>query len=41
MKPDYIFILPWNLQDEIMAQLAHVREWGARFIVPIPEARIV
>jgi 2-polyprenyl-3-methyl-5-hydroxy-6-metoxy-1,4-benzoquinol methylase len=40
-KPDYIFILPWNLQDEIMAQLAHVREWGARFIVPIPEARIV
>jgi len=41
MKPDYIFILPWNLQDEIMAQMAHVREWGARFIVPIPEARIV
>jgi SAM-dependent methyltransferase len=36
-RPDYILILPWNLQDEIMAQLAHVRDWGARFVVPIPE----
>ncbi|HEY0483952.1 MAG TPA: class I SAM-dependent methyltransferase [Kofleriaceae bacterium] len=40
-KPDYIFILPWNLKDEIMKQLAHTREWGARFIVPIPEPQIV
>jgi SAM-dependent methyltransferase len=40
-KPDYIFILPWNLKDEIMAQLAHTRAWGARFIVPIPEATVV
>jgi len=40
-KPDYIFILPWNLKDEIMAQLAHARSWGAKFIVPIPEATIV
>ena len=37
VKPDYIFILPWNLKDEILAQLAHARDWGARFIVPIPE----
>ena len=36
-RPDYILILPWNLEDEIMAQLAHVRDWGARFVVPIPE----
>jgi hypothetical protein len=36
-RPDYILILPWNLEQEIMAQLAHVREWGARFVVPIPE----
>lgn len=35
-KPDYIFLLPWNLREEITAQLAHVRSWGARFIVPIP-----
>jgi SAM-dependent methyltransferase len=39
-KPDYILILPWNLKDEIMAQLADARAWGAKFIVPIPEARI-
>ena len=40
-RPDYIFILPWNLKDEIMQQLAHVREWGAKFIVPIPEAKVL
>jgi SAM-dependent methyltransferase len=36
-KPDYIFILPWNVKDEILNQLDHARSWGARFIVPIPE----
>jgi SAM-dependent methyltransferase len=36
-RPDYVFILPWNLRDEIAAQLAHVREWGGQFVVPIPE----
>jgi SAM-dependent methyltransferase len=41
VRPDYIFILPWNLRDEILAQLAHAREWGAKFIVPIPEATVV
>lgn len=41
VRPDYIFILPWNFKDEIMKQLAHTREWGARFIVPIPEATVV
>jgi hypothetical protein len=40
-KPDYILILPWNLKDEIMTQLAHARGWGAKFIVPIPEATVV
>jgi SAM-dependent methyltransferase len=40
-KPDYIFILPWNFKDEIMTQLAHARDWGAKFIVPIPEATIL
>ena len=39
-RPDYILILPWNLQDEIIAQLAHARAWQARFVIPIPEVII-
>jgi hypothetical protein len=39
-RPDYILILPWNLRSEIVDQLAHVREWGARFIVPIPHPQV-
>jgi SAM-dependent methyltransferase len=35
-KPDYIVVLPWNLKDEIMRQLSYIREWGGRFVVPIP-----
>jgi C-methyltransferase C-terminal domain/Putative zinc binding domain/Methyltransferase domain len=40
-RPDYILILPWNLRDEIVSQLAYAREWGAKFIVPIPFAQIL
>ena len=40
-KPDYVLILPWNLQDEIIAQMAHIRDWGGRFAVPIPELKIL
>jgi SAM-dependent methyltransferase len=39
-RPDYVLILPWNLRDEIMEQLAHIREWGGRFVVPIPDVRV-
>jgi hypothetical protein len=39
-KPDYVFILPWNLKDEIMQQLAYIREWDGQFIVPIPVPRV-
>ena len=35
-RPDYLLILPWNLQAEIVAQMEHIRTWGGRFIVPIP-----
>ncbi len=39
-KPDYVLILPWNLKDEIMKQVGYIREWGGRFVVPIPELQI-
>ena len=39
-RPDYVFILPWNLKDEIMKQLAFIREWGGKFVVPVPETRV-
>jgi len=39
-KPDYIVILPWNLKDEIMGQLQFIREWGGRFVVPIPNLTV-
>jgi hypothetical protein len=39
-KPDFLFILPWNLKDEIIAQNAYIREWGGRFVVPIPDVQI-
>ena len=40
-QPDYILILPWNIKDEIMAQLEYAREWGAQFIVPIPRVEVL
>ncbi len=40
-RPDILLILPWNLRDEIMQQMSHVREWGCRFAVPVPEPAII
>jgi len=39
-RPDYVLILPWNLRNEIVGQLSYVREWGGRFIIPIPEVEV-
>ena len=39
-KPDYVLILPWNLKDEVMNQMANIREWGGQFVVPIPELKV-
>lgn len=39
-KPDYVMILPWNLKEEIISQLGYVRDWGGRFLVPIPEPEV-
>jgi SAM-dependent methyltransferase len=40
-RPDYVFILPWNIKDEIIGQMRAVRDWGGRFVVPIPHLRIL
>jgi SAM-dependent methyltransferase len=40
-RPDYIVVLPWNLRDELIAQLDYVREWGGRLVFPIPTLDIV
>ncbi len=39
-RPDYLLILPWNLKEEIMQQNAYIRDWGGRFVVPIPEVQV-
>ncbi|QUD87225.1 class I SAM-dependent methyltransferase [Phenylobacterium montanum] len=40
-RPDYVLILPWNLKDEIIGQMGRIREWGGRFILPLPEPIIL
>jgi len=40
-RPDYVLILPWNLKEEIMEQMADVRSWGGRFVVAIPEVKVL
>jgi 2-polyprenyl-3-methyl-5-hydroxy-6-metoxy-1,4-benzoquinol methylase len=40
-KPDFLFILPWNLKDEIMEQMAFIREWGGKFVILIPQLRVI
>ena len=39
-RPDYLFILVWNLKDEVMKQMSFIREWGGKFVVPMPAVRI-
>jgi 2-polyprenyl-3-methyl-5-hydroxy-6-metoxy-1,4-benzoquinol methylase len=39
-RPDYILILPWNLKEEIIEQLAYARQWGAKFVIPIPQLTV-
>jgi hypothetical protein len=39
-RPDYLLILVWNIKDEIMETMAHIREWGGQFLVLIPEVKI-
>jgi SAM-dependent methyltransferase len=41
LKPDYLLILPWNLKDEIMGQMARIRGWGGQFVTASPETKVV
>jgi SAM-dependent methyltransferase len=40
-KPDYILILPWNIKEEIVEQLSYIKEWNGRFVVPVPELKVL
>nr|WP_281350186.1 methyltransferase C-terminal domain-containing protein [Allochromatium palmeri] len=39
-RPEYVLILPWNLRDEVMRQLAEVRAWGGRFVTAVPRLQL-
>lgn len=40
-RPNYVLILPWNLKHEIIEQMAYIRDWGGKFVIPIPEVTII
>jgi len=40
-RPDYVLILPWNIKDEIIEKMGHIREWGGKFVVPIPVVEVL
>jgi 2-polyprenyl-3-methyl-5-hydroxy-6-metoxy-1,4-benzoquinol methylase len=40
-RPDYVMILPWNIQDEIIEQMVEIREWGGQFLIPIPQVEVM
>jgi len=40
-EPDFLLILPWNLKDEVVDQMRHIREWGGKFVVPIPSVEVL
>jgi hypothetical protein len=39
-RPDYLLVLPWNLKHEVAAQMSAIRDWGGRFVVPIPTVEV-
>jgi SAM-dependent methyltransferase len=40
-RPDFLFILVWNLQDEVIRQMAHIRNWGGKFVIPLPTVQVL
>jgi SAM-dependent methyltransferase len=41
VEPDYVLVLPWNILDEIMDQMAHIRSWGGQFVTPVPVVQVI
>ena len=41
VRPDYVLVLPWNLTDEIVTQMSWIRDWGGRFVVPVPRVQVL
>lgn len=40
-QPDFVIIFPWNIKEEVMSQLYYIREWGGKFVVPIPDLQVI
>ena len=40
-RPDYVLILPWNIKEEVMRDLAAIRDWGGKFVTAIPQLEII
>lgn len=40
-RPDYVIIFPWNIKEEVMQQLAYIKEWNGQFVIPIPDLQII
>jgi 2-polyprenyl-3-methyl-5-hydroxy-6-metoxy-1,4-benzoquinol methylase len=40
-KPDFVVILPWNIKEEIMNEISYIRDWGGKFVIPIPKVTIL
>ena len=41
LKPDFVWILPWNIASEVTTQCAFIREWGGKFVVAVPKLTIL
>ena len=40
-KPDFVIIFPWNIKDEIMEQIKYIKDWGGKFVIPVPQLEII
>lgn len=41
VKPDVVFVLPWNIAEEVAGQHSYIREWGGEFVIAVPEVKIL